>query len=312
MKKMWYPCRRRQRGVAVVIALLVASLAVILVTDLFWRQEIAVRTMEGQRQHLRGRLVVRAALDAACLMLSEAAARRSVTTLDGAWAAPIRESLLERFFDPSEPADAYDRAPGTYQASLSQRIEDAQARFNLRNLATADGKVNPWQVAAFARLLTTLGQQPELALRAADAVIAGRDGGSTLAILRIEDLREAAGFSWSTLETLRDFVVVLPEPTPVNVNTASAEVLTSVADFSLKEARELASRRGQVYFKDTGDFAFRLNQRETLEGVPFQVSSDYFLVTSTLRMAGASMETQALIRREQSRASASLVWLREQ
>src|SRR3954471_15336070 len=113
-----------QRGVAVVTALLLTALSVTLVTGIFWQQQILVRGMEGQRLHLQGKLIARAALDAARLTLLAAAAQGNVTTLDGDWTTPLEERRLERFLGP-------DAEQGGW---LSQHIVDAQGRFNLRNL----------------------------------------------------------------------------------------------------------------------------------------------------------------------------------
>ena len=43
--------RLRQRGVAVVTALLLTTLAVSIVGSLFWMQQVQVRSMENQRLH---------------------------------------------------------------------------------------------------------------------------------------------------------------------------------------------------------------------------------------------------------------------
>jgi general secretion pathway protein K len=285
----------RQRGVAVVTALLLMALSVTLVTGIFWRQQILVRGMEGQRLHLQGRLIARAAVDAARLTLLEAAAQGNVTTLDGDWTAPLVEGRLERFL-------GQDPEQGGW---LSQRIVDAQGCFNLRNLAGANG-IDLFQVTAFSRLLAALKLDAGLAFGIGEAMVASQRG---MEIQQLDDLRSVPGVTPEVLERLRDFVVALPGPTAINVNTASPEVLTSVVNFSLAEAKALIARRYQAHFKGPSDFAFRLNDKETLEGVNYQVSSDYFLVHSTLTVARATLRTQALIRRG---GEATLVWMREE
>lgn len=284
----------RQRGVAVVTALLVTALAVTLVTGVFWQQQLLARGMEGQRLQVQGRLIVRAAVDAACLALREADAQSGVTLSDGAWSAPPLPLPL----------------PDVPDAALTQRIEDAQARFNLRNLAPA-GRINLFQVSAFARLLDALRVDPALAYRVAEAM---SGGARVLEMQRIEDLAALREFTPAVLVRLREFVVLLPEPTAVNVNTAPAEVLTSVANLSLQDARRMVERRRQAWFKDGADFAFRLNDKETLEGVDYQVSSSYFLVRSRLRLERAHLDMQALVLRRGSagKSATALLWLREE
>ena len=286
----------RQRGVAVVTALLLTALSVTLVTGIFWQQQILVRGMEGQRLHLQGKLIARAALDAARLTLLEGAVQGNVTTLDGDWTAPLLEERLDRFLG----QDAEQGQGGR----LAQRIVDAQGCFNLRNLAGVNG-IDLYQVTAFSRLLAALKLDARLAFRIGEAIARSQ---RELDVQQLDDLRTVPGLTDEVLERLRDFVVVLPVPTPVNVNTASPEVLTSVVNFTLQDARALIARRRQAYFKGPSDFAFRLNDKETLEGVNYQVSSDYFLVHSTLTLARATLRTQALIRRS---GDATLLWMRE-
>ena len=53
----------RQRGVAVITALLLTTLAVTIVTSLFWQQQVQVRSMENQRLHLQIQWILRGTLD---------------------------------------------------------------------------------------------------------------------------------------------------------------------------------------------------------------------------------------------------------
>lgn len=308
----------RERGVAVVTALLLTALSVTLVTGIFWQQQVLVRGIEGQRLRLQGKLIARAALDAARLTLLDAAAQGNVTTLDGAWSVPLLEGRLDRFIGqeaglgtPQGAGQSTEPSPeqgGEQGSRLAQRIIDAQGCFNLRNLAGPSG-INLYQVTAFARLLKALALDPGLAYRIAEAIVRAR---TELDIQQVGDLGGVPGMTPETLDKLREFVVILPAPTAVNVNTASPEVLTSVVNFTVHEARELIVRRRQAYFKGPSDFAFRLNDKETLEGVNYEVTSDYFLVHSTLTMARATLHTTALIRRAGgARSAASLVWMRE-
>ncbi|NCW86882.1 MAG: general secretion pathway protein GspK, partial [Oxalobacteraceae bacterium] len=63
--------RRSQRGVAVVTALLLTTLAVTIVANLFWQQQVQVRSIENQRLQLQQQWVLRGALDWARLILRE-------------------------------------------------------------------------------------------------------------------------------------------------------------------------------------------------------------------------------------------------
>ena len=62
---------RRQRGVAIVTALLLTTLAVTIVASLFWQQQVQVRSMENQRLQLQTRWILRGALDWTRLILTQ-------------------------------------------------------------------------------------------------------------------------------------------------------------------------------------------------------------------------------------------------
>ena len=317
--------RQGQRGVAVVTALLVTALAVTLVTDLFWQQQVQLRGLSGQRQRLQARLVLRGALDGAAVALRESAATQGgVTTADGAWARGIEAGRPAM-----EGAD--DDAPNIGDdTAISQHIIDAQSRFNVRNLAKG-GVIDGFAQASFARLLVTLGDDPALAgvvaraMLRADAGAAGAagagsgagDGGvgigaAPLVITHVDDLATLPGITPAVLARLRGFIVLLPAPTAINVNTAPAEVLTAVATLTLPEARAMVRQRQQAHFRDASDFALRLNSAQTLEGVSYAVGSDYFLVETAVRTGSTRLRAEALIAHPNSRdAPTALLWVRE-
>ena len=62
---------RDQRGVAVITALLLTTLAVTIVASLFWQQQVQVRAIENQRLQLQKQWVLRGAMDWARLILKE-------------------------------------------------------------------------------------------------------------------------------------------------------------------------------------------------------------------------------------------------
>ncbi|HZV64810.1 MAG TPA: type II secretion system protein GspK, partial [Telluria sp.] len=135
---------------------------------------------------------------------------------------------------------------------------------------------------------------------------------SQAGITELDDLLGTPGFTPAVLDRLRAFAVVLPQRTPINVNTAPPIVLMSVADLAPADAQRLVASRQQANFRDTSDFVLRLNDRQTLEGVNFAVSSDFFLVTSKVQVHTASLTTQALLwLRSRNPTKTALVSLRE-
>ncbi|MBW8898338.1 MAG: general secretion pathway protein GspK, partial [Massilia sp.] len=88
----------RERGVAVITALLLTTLAISIVASLFWQQQVQVRSMENQRLHLQTKWILRGALDWATLVLFQDGIDHSTyTSLDQVWATPLAETRLDQY-----------------------------------------------------------------------------------------------------------------------------------------------------------------------------------------------------------------------
>ncbi|MDR5821404.1 MULTISPECIES: type II secretion system minor pseudopilin GspK [unclassified Caballeronia] len=171
---------RKQRGVAIITALLVVSLTAILVSGLLWRQQVQIRRIENQRLLAQAQWISRSALDWTRLILrSEADTSPTVTYLGGVWGVPIARTKLSDFLGQIGEVRAQQGA-STY---LSGSIEDAQAKFNLRNLVSTPTPgvltVNVEQIQAFQRLLTMLGINGSLAKTVALQIRAGLQRSAT-------------------------------------------------------------------------------------------------------------------------------------
>src|SRR3954470_22546848 len=100
-----YPFKRaRQRGVAVITALLLTTLAITIVASLFWQQQVQVRSIENQRLQLQKQWVLRGALDWSRLILREDARHSSIDHLGEPWAVPLAETRLDEYVDKSQQA----------------------------------------------------------------------------------------------------------------------------------------------------------------------------------------------------------------
>ncbi|MCE4543332.1 MULTISPECIES: type II secretion system minor pseudopilin GspK [Caballeronia] len=165
---------RKERGVAIISALLVVSLAAILVSGMLWRQQVQIRRIENQRLLAQAQWISRSALDWTRLILrSEADTSPTVTYLGGVWGVPIAKTKLSDFLGQIGEVRAQQGA-STY---LSGSIEDAQAKFNLRNLVSTPTPgvltINVEQIQAFQRLLAMLGINGSLAKTVALQMRAG-------------------------------------------------------------------------------------------------------------------------------------------
>ncbi|SMG37241.1 type II secretion system minor pseudopilin GspK [Paraburkholderia susongensis] len=156
--------RVKQHGVAIISALLVVALSAILVSGMLWRQQVQVRRIENQRLLSQAQWVARGALDWTRLILrSEGDTSAGITYLGGLWGVPIARTRLSDFLGQIGEVRAQQGA-ATY---LSGSIEDAQAKFNLRNLVASPApgvmQLSAEQTAAYQRLLLSLGLSGQLA-----------------------------------------------------------------------------------------------------------------------------------------------------
>ncbi|RZS85474.1 type II secretion system minor pseudopilin GspK [Pigmentiphaga kullae] len=330
---------RRQRGMAVISALLIVAAVAVLVTGLFQRQAASVRAVENEQARIQARWLLLGGLDWARLVLREDARRNNTTRLGELWATPVADTRITR------PGD--DRV-----ALFSGRIEDEQGKYNLRNLAKA-GVPQPLEIAALDRLCSMLGLPgslaPRIAVRIASAQAVpgssgetgtgtgtntgtgtgtdtgtgaggGQNGSATQGrgpsapmIRTVDDLEGITDVDEKTIEALRPYVTVLPETTAVNANTAPAEVLSAVVPgLSLAQARALTEQRNAgTWFNDRADFGNRLaNPDITISDSQIVTASKWFMVSGTVTLERAAVTMQALVSRANAN-SPTVVWKRE-
>ncbi|PMS22758.1 general secretion pathway protein GspK [Trinickia dabaoshanensis] len=358
---------RRQRGAAIISALLVVTLSAILVAGVLWRQQVQIRRIQNQRLMSQALWVSRGAVDWTRLILrSEADTAPTVTYLGGIWAVPIAKTRLSDFLGKVSEADAAEGA----QTYLSGSIEDAQARFNLRNLISVPApgllQIDQTEAAIFARLLALLGLDGGLAktvairMRASllqsatrfqtplsnrlgsaarapqpGSAAAGnnatdqaglQDEGSSSSIdaeplqfTSADSLLNVPGFTPEMVARLRPFVTVLPTQTPVNMNTAPAEVIAAmVPGMSLSSAQSLVSRRQSAFFRNTSDVQLALQGAGALapgldiSQLPMDVTTSYFLVHGRVQYERAEVDRTTLIYRDPLTHTTRVVRVRDQ
>jgi len=291
-----------ERGAAVVMAMLVVAVTATLVTGVFWRQNVIIRQAENELSYAQAKWLIRGAIDWAGVILREDARTSSVDHFGEPWAVPLADTHLN-------PDDGRDPV---YLAGI---IRDEQAKFNLRNLAGPEG-VNPRELAVLRRLLALVNVREDFAESVAKRVLAtvpGEGGRKQTAIglASVDDLLGLEGIGSAAVERLRPFVTVLPQPTPVNANTAAAEVLAArFENLALADARRLVASRDRAFFKDRTDV---LNRVEELKlqatDAEIAVATRFFSVAGTVSYRRARLHAEALLRREANQVVA--VWLQE-
>lgn len=293
---------RAERGAAVVMAMLVVAVTATLVAGVFWRQNVIMRQAENELSYAQAKWLIRGAIDWAGVILREDARTSSVDHLGEPWAVPLADTHLN-------PDDGRD------PVYLAGTILDEQAKFNLRNLVGPKG-VNPRELAVLRRLLALVGAAERLADPVAERVLAAvpGEGGrkqTALGLSSVDDLLGLEGIGAAAIERLRPFVTVLPQPTPVNANTAPAEVLAArFENLALADARRLVASRDRAFFKDRTDVLNRIDQLKLqASDTEISVATRFFSVAGTVSYRRARLHSEALLRREANQVQA--VWLQE-
>ncbi len=253
---------------------------------------------------------MRGALDWARLILREDGKYSAIDDLKEPWAVPLSETRLDRYVE-----SAALRGEAT-TAVLSGAIQDAQARLNLTALAS-HGNANPVEIAAFEKLLGFRRQDPGLARAAAQAIAQSQrhaDPGSgsprMIGFVQVDDLLAVPGFTSTVVNALRNDIVFLPRPTPVNANTASAEVLAArLPPLSLADANNLVTYRRTVSFRDVSEISARLQGRPDIDPALLSVATSYFLVHGRIAIRQAGLQVQGLV--ERSGPATHLLWMRQ-
>jgi len=318
---------RHQHGAAVLMALFIATLATLIVSGLFYRQFVLLRTIENQQLLSQSRMLLRGALDWGRAILREDGSRSSYDALSEPWAQPLAETRLDQLGETSALASL---------ATLAGSMEDAQGRLNLRNLIDS-GQISEPELAALRRLCGLL-QLPEqtadlIALRMQQALPppalpddsgrmpSGQSGESApsrpLPLMLPQDLTAVAGIDPEAARRLAPYVAVLEERTPVNANTAPPEVIAArVPDLSLAEARALVAERDRIsYFNNIAEVRNRLgNKGVGVNETDMATTSRYFFVRGEVKLDRAVTRMEALVRRGvpgQGAQPVVVLWTRE-
>lgn len=132
--------------------------------------------------------------------------------------------------------------------SITGRLIDQSGKFNINNLFH-DGKRDDNAVAYFSRLLQRVGLQPELAaavldwqdpddkvtdaMGAEDSFYLGQQPAyltANRAFQSVGELKKVRGFTAASVEKLSPYIAALPAFSAINVNTATAVVLSAMDD----------------------------------------------------------------------------------
>ncbi len=282
-------------------ALVTLTLVATLAAAAAWQHWRDVEVESAERSRAQSAWVLTGALDWSRLILREDARSGGADHLGEPWATPLAEARLSSFLaqNPNETQDG----PGAF---LSGRITDAQARLNAQSLV--DGtRVSPGALRAWLRLgqnvgvsegeIVALAERLRLAL---DTTAQAKTQGPTqpLPPQRVEHLLWL-GLSPAALQRLQPFITLLPVATPVNLNTASAEVLHAVLPgLDMSDALQLVQWRQRSPLNSLADVEKLLPALSgQLKDDQHAVASRFFLVEGRLRLDDVVVQERSLVQR---------------
>jgi general secretion pathway protein K len=284
------------------VAMIVLTLVSTLAAGMVWQQARAIEVESAERTRSQAAWILSGAVDLGRVLLRLDARKPGVDHLNEVWATQLEEASLSSLL----AQDRNNNVEGAPEAFLRGSIRDAQDRYNLRNLVDpATQKVVEAELAALTRLCESAAVSPQTAQTLASGLQAAwhtgqageteTDGGAMLAPQTVDQL-VWLGLDADTIKRLRPFVDLLPEPTPLNINTASAEVLAAViAGLDLGSAKRIENRRPYNTLQDArGD----IQGEGALDPKRLSVNSNFFVISGRLRMDGRVLEERLLVKRE--------------
>ena len=292
----------RQRGAALLAAMLTVTLVATLAAAALWQQWRSVEVETSERARVQAAWILVGALDWSRLILSEDGRSGGPDHLAEPWAVPLQEARLSTFLAAGDGDGVQDNTTDTRDAFLSGQIVDAQSRLNVMNLVDGD-KVSATALVRFGRLFELLGlpraQASVLANQMLRANSTSADDSAPLMPYRVDDL-VWLGLPAPMVAVLAPYITVLPISTPVNLNTASAEVLyASGAADDLAAAQTLVAARQNTHFKNVKDALKLVSDGSDNPNInDFAIASRYFEVRGRLRLEQTIVEERSLVQRD--------------
>ncbi|MEN8819482.1 MAG: type II secretion system minor pseudopilin GspK [Abyssibacter sp.] len=289
-----------QRGVAVLTAIFVMALASIAAASLAYRQNIAFHRTEALKHSEQAWWVARGVADWATTLLEKDREQGEVDHLGEFWATPVDYLPVDN-------------------GVVTGGMVDLQGRFNLNNLASAD----PLFAEIFKRLVLGLslgsGQatpDPEQLVAAIQDWIdpdveprfpGGAEDGIYLSkspayraanrpFASVSELRLVDGVSPALYSALEPLVTVLPEETPININTAPAALLLALSDTpSPGEISAFVENRAEQPAESLDPITNDALLGPAVDAQGLSVSSQYFLVHGEATIGRGRVRLYSLI-----------------
>lgn len=300
--------RARQRGVALLLAILIVAIATILAAAIGYATAMSARRSAATIAFDEGLLVGEAAEALAAFGLrADLQAGAEYDYPGEAWAKPVGPIEI---------------APGV---QLEASLEDMQGRFNLNSLVATTGATDPQAVLIFQRLLQMVGLEPKWAQLMADWIDTDAEPGfpdgaedsfyttqappyrtPNLLVTSTSELLALPGFGRDRYLKIAPYVAALPQDATINICSASGLLLDAMiagrTEFGSDPAR-LTSERQTACFPKLADYQAAFGGDQVSFGkISNRISqnSHYFRLTSLVSIGSAQFNLYSLLLRDPS------------
>lgn len=283
--------------------MLTVTLVATFAASALWQQYRSIEVEASERARVQVAWLLVGALDWSRLILRIDGRAGTTDHLAEPWAVALQESRLSTFLAADKNNTGGMTAEESVDAFLSGQVTDAQSRLNVLNLID-NGQVSAPDLAAFVKLFSLLKLPvPELETlvnrlkTSADVTVV--NGGAALMPQRVRQLTWL-GVSPGTLTTLTPYITLLPERTPINLNTAPAEVLyASVPSLLLADAKLAVSIRERKHFASMAEAAQAVPALAgQLKETRHNVATRFFEIRGRLRLEQTVVEELSLVQRD--------------
>ncbi len=295
----------RQRGVALITALLVTAIATIAAVSMMSRQHLDVRRSGNIFSADQAWLFSRGLEDWAVQLMRQDQSNSQIDHKGEDWATIL--------------------PPITVEGGLvAGNIEDLTGRFNLNNLIDNDGNPSPVDIDVLRRLLGILdvdnihvdaivdwidsNQQMTFPDGAEDNVYLNREVAYRTAdgpMVSPSELLLIEGVSYEDYLVVQPYLSTLPGHTPININTASAALLQAVVNgLEAGDAEQLVNDREDAPYNTVEDFTnhslvqphYNTNGQNS-NNAELAVSSQYFLLNANAKFGRTELQMASVIAR---------------
>lgn len=288
-----------QKGIALLTAILVLTLAVIAATSIASNHHLSIKRTEnvvfGSQvwSYLHG-----GEAWAKVVLARDLDDDNNYDHISEAWATEL----------PALPL------PGGY---ISGKIEDEQAKINVNNLISGD-EVDPLTRARLEALFTLRQHDPSIVQAIIDWMDPNVDAippngaeddyytgleypylTANQTMQHISELRLIKGISQEIYNDILPYVTALPANTAININTAAADVIAAIIpNLGIANAESIIEERDEEAFESIQEFATHpLLQGLTLNLQALSTESSYFSLKSEVKIGNSFIKNKSIMNR---------------